>query len=92
MAEVIDFDAYLKSRQGQRAFQKWLRWFGHPLDRALRIRDLPDEVLLALAEGAAEGNAFIDELIMGSWGASWGDVRDLNPSLRMILLDLSLSH
>lgn len=90
MADLIDFEAFLEKRKGQRVIQKWFHRFGHALDATVRIRDLPDEVLLPLAEGGADGNALLDELIMSSWGIPPSDVRDLDPPLRMVLLDLSL--
>jgi hypothetical protein len=90
MADVIDFKAFLEKRRGQRALQKWFQRFGHVLETTTRIRDLSDEILLTLAEGGAEGNDVIDELIMDSWGMPRNDMRDLDPPLRMSLLDLSL--
>jgi hypothetical protein len=51
---------------------------------------LPDELLLALAEGDREGNSLLDELIVWVCTGRPGEVRSLPTRTRLRVLDLSL--
>jgi hypothetical protein len=90
MTDVIDFEKFLDRRKRGQGLRRWLQRFGRDLDISTRIKDLPDELLLILAEGGEEGNSLLDNLIMNVWGTDENDVLHLDPPLRMQLLDLSL--
>jgi hypothetical protein len=90
MVDVIDFLDYVGKRQLEIGCRRWTQQFGSAFERDTRILDLPDHVLLTLAQGGEEGNAIIDELIAGARGFATKDIRDLEPAPRITLLDLSL--
>jgi hypothetical protein len=90
MAEIIDFQQYKDKRRGELNLESLFQRCGKKFDRAIRIRDFPDEVLLNLAEGGVEGNALLDNLVMAVWDMNPVDIRDLPPPIRMRLLDISL--
>jgi hypothetical protein len=89
MADLIDFNEFVRKKRGL-TLAKWSENIGPRFDGTTRIKDLPDEILLVLAEGGNDGNALLDHMIMNAWGVSARDARELDPSVRMMLLDLSL--
>ena len=90
MVDVIDFLDFVSKRHLEIGCRRWTQQFGYPFDRDARIMDLQDHVLLTLAQGGEDGNAIIDELIVGARGLATKELRSLEPAPRMILLDLSL--
>jgi|Deesub1362A_J573_1020465.scaffolds.fasta_scaffold00055_61 hypothetical protein len=90
MADLIDFEASLKRREEERRFERWNERLGTRFRWGTRIRDLPDEVLLRLAEGGMEGSGLLEELILSSWRLPVEEPTQMEPRARMALLDLSL--
>lgn len=90
MADVIDFADFVGRRKGRQAFHRLLRRLGSDLGDLGRIRDLPDEVLLKMAEGGMEGSAILDELILAVHGIAATHLREVSPAARMRFLDVSL--
>ncbi len=90
MADIIDFARYLERRTGGKALERLLGRLGPDLGEVSRIRDLPDEVLLKMAEGGMEGSAILDELILAVHGLGGTHLSEVPPAARMRFLDVSL--
>lgn len=90
MADIIDFAHYVERQRGGQALHRLLRRLGSDLGDLSRIRDLPDEVLLKMAEGGIEGSAILDEIILAAHGLGATHLRELPPAARMRFLDVSL--
>ena len=72
MAEIINFNKFLLNKRTKDVFKDWNNRFGCSLKDTARIRDLPNSLLLALAEGGSEGNLLLDKIIMKVWGIERG--------------------
>lgn len=90
MADIIDFAHYVGRLKGGQALYRLLRRLGCDLGDLRTIRDLPDEVLLKMAEGGMEGSAILDELILAVHGLGTTRLTELPPAARMRFLDVSL--
>jgi hypothetical protein len=90
MADIINFYDFKEKREEDRGLGSLFQRFGKRFDRAIRIRDFPDEILFTLAEGGLEGNALLDNLVMSVWGVDPMPIQDLSTPIRMRLLDVSL--
>ena len=90
MAEIINFNKFLLNKRTKDVFKDWNNRFGCSLKDTARIRDLPNSLLLALAEGGSEGNLLLDKIIMKVWGIERGPIQDLPSPVKLRLLDLSL--
>ncbi len=90
MGEVIHLERFRTGDPTDRAIREWAASLGVKLKPGARIADLPHALLLALAEGGAEGNDLLDALVLAAWREGKRDPRALPPFLRMRLVDLSL--
>ena len=90
MAEIINFNKFLLGKRTRDAFKDWNNRFGCSLKDTTRIRDLPNHLLLALAEGGSEGNTLLDNVILKVWGIDKGSILELPSPIKLKLLDLSL--
>lgn len=90
MADIISFKEFMFKKRDRRSSEALSLGPDHSLDRSVRIRDFPDEILLDLAEGGVKGNALLDNLVLGIWGMDPVDICEVVPPIRMRLLDLSL--
>jgi hypothetical protein len=90
MADIIQLRPRGGNRKERQALRQWARRLGYDLDPAVCIAGLPDTLLLALAEGDAEGSALLDELIVAVRTGFPRDVRSLPSRTRLQVLDLAL--
>jgi hypothetical protein len=90
MADVIDFEEFKVIKRKRDRFSTWFSRLGYLPDPDFTIKDLPDHVLLSLAEAGCPGNALLDELILNVWGEPHRDSRSLPLVKRMRLIDVSL--
>ena len=78
MTKVVDLNAFREKAIEQKCFGPWQKRFGETFGAHTRIADLPDKVILGLAQpGDASSTAFY-ELIMG--------VLDLGPAAKFFYL------
>lgn len=92
MADIIDFANYVGRRREGQALHRLLRSLGSRLgDLSLsRIRDLPDELLLRMAEGGIEGKATLEEFVLAVDGIGATPLRELPRATIMRFLDVYL--
>ncbi len=90
MGKVISLESLKNKKAAKRGFRDWQRLFKSlpTLDENTRWSDLPDEVLLFLAEDDEEGRRLIHDLLMGSLGLGNGhEFESLPPTQLLPLLD-----
>jgi hypothetical protein len=90
MAQIIEFRQYSGDPRARRVLGEFAQRLGYELGAEARIRDLPDDLLLALAEGATDDQGLIEGLIVWMWTGTPGDIRSLPPGMRIRAVDLSL--
>ncbi len=91
MGKVISLESLKNQKAAQRGFREWRRLFKSPamLDEHTRWSDLPDELILFLAEDDEEGRAIINDLVMGSLDLGKGfEFESLPPEKLLPLLDV----
>lgn len=91
MGKVIFLESLKNQKAAKRGFRAWQRLFKPlpVLDEHTRWSDLPDELILFLAEDDEEGRRIIHDLLMGSLGLGNGnEFESLPPEKLLPLLDL----
>lgn len=91
MAEIIAFESLKNKKAAKRGFREWQRRFKSLpiLDEHSSWRDLPDELILFLAEDDDGGRRIIHDLLMGALGLGSGYEFESLPSEKLIpLLDI----
>jgi hypothetical protein len=91
MGKVISLESQKNQKAAKRGFREWQRMAGPlpALDEKTRWSDLPDELLLFLAEDDEEGRHLIHDLLMGSLGLGNGyEFESLPPTKLLPLLDI----
>jgi hypothetical protein len=90
MGKVISLESLKNRKAAKRGFRDWQRLFKSlpALGENTRWSDLPDDVLLFLAEDDEEGRRLIHDLLMGSLGLGNGhEFESLPPTQLLPLLD-----
>lgn len=91
MSKVISLESLRNQKAAQRGFREWQRRFRTlpTLDENTRWSDLPDELILFLAEDDEEGRRIIHDLLMGALGLGSGYEFETLPSEKLLpLLDV----
>jgi hypothetical protein len=91
MGKVVFLESFKKQKAAQRGFREWRsRFKSLPfLDEHTRWSDLPDELILFLAEDDLEGRQIIHDLLMGALALGNGyEFESLSPEKLMPLLDI----
>ena len=78
MTNVVDMQAFREKALEQKSFGPWQKRFGEMFGTRTRIADLPDKVILCLAEPGETGSMAFYELIMG--------VLELGPAAKFFYL------
>lgn len=78
MTKVVDLNAFREKAIEQKCFGPWQKRFGEAFGAHTRIADLPDKVILGLAQPGDASSAAFYELIMG--------VLDLGPAAKFFYL------
>jgi hypothetical protein len=91
MSKVISLEAQRNQKAAKRGFREWQRRFRSlpTLDENTRWSDLPDEMILFLAEDDDDGRGIIHDLLMGTLGLGSGYEFESLPSEKLLpLLDV----
>jgi hypothetical protein len=91
MAKIFSLEALKNQKAAQRGFREWRRRFKSlpVLDEHTLWSDLPDEMILVLAEDDKGGRLIIHDLLMGVLGLGSGYEFESLPSEKLIpLLDI----
>ncbi|MBA4394499.1 MAG: hypothetical protein C0407_13180 [Desulfobacca sp.] len=91
MGKIISLEAQKNQKAAKRGFREWQRRFRSLplLDENTKWSDLPDEVILFLAEDDDEGRKIIHDLLMGTLGLGSGYEFESLPSEKLLpLLDV----
>ena len=88
MSNLINIAHYKLSKQEEQSFSRWPARLGYAPGKGEALTDLPDEVLLTLAELGPEATLALYDLVLGvrEWGAGEGFTY-LEPPNKMEALD-----
>lgn len=91
MSKIISLEAQRNQRAAKRGFREWQRRFRTLpiLNEKTRWSDLPDDLILFLAEDDEEGRGLFHDLLMGALGLGSGYEFETLPSEKLLpLLDV----
>jgi hypothetical protein len=91
MTKIISLESRRNQKAAQRGFREWQRRFRSlpPLDEMTCWSDLPDPLVIFLAEDDTEGRRIIHDLLMGTLGLGNGYEFESLPSETLLpLLDV----